>query len=203
MESGIFRAGVLPGAPSTEDEIRMLLCYMLEGAGEPLSFDQLFDALSEGSLVNYFELIEELRYLEELGGLAARKAGGGQKLYRVTERGSKIAAEFERQIPLSARERALSSVKKVLARERRKREVKTSRAPSGGGFVLELAIPDAPKTDNELISIRVFVPAKEECDLLEARFLNAPATVYKGVMALLSGDEEMLGKIFTDEDRLF
>ncbi|HHY53059.1 MAG TPA: hypothetical protein GX499_07435, partial [Clostridiales bacterium] len=42
---------------------------------------------------------------------------------------------------------------------------------------------------------------RQECELMKKRFLNAPLTVYKGVMALLTGNEQVLGTIFSSDER--
>ncbi len=47
MANDIFMAGVAPGSPSSEDEVKMLLCFILSGIGQPISFTQLYDAMSE------------------------------------------------------------------------------------------------------------------------------------------------------------
>jgi hypothetical protein len=200
MESDIFRAGVAPGSPSTDIEIKMLLCHLLSHLEEPIHFTQLHEALSEHSLVNYFELVQALDDLCQLGQLSVCDEQGTQQ-YRITSLGREIGAEFERTLPLSMREKALDSTRRVLERHRRLTEVNIKETPCpAGGFLLELSIPDK---DGELIGLRVFAPTRQECDLMKKRFLNAPLTIYKGVMALLTGNEQVLGTIFSDERKLF
>ncbi len=198
MDSDIFRAGVAPGSPSTDVEIKMLLCYLLSHIEEPIGFTQLHEALSEHSLVNYFELVQALDDLCQLGQLSVTEEQGVQ-LYRITPLGREIGIEFKRTLPLSIREKALDATRRAIERHRRLTEVNIKETPCpGGGFQLELSIPDK---DGELIGLRVFAPTRQECELMKKRFLNAPLTVYKGVMALLTGNEQVLGTIFSSDER--
>lgn len=199
MESDIFKAGVRPGSPSSEVEIKMLLCYLLAMTPQPLSFDQIYGSLSEHELVNYFELGSALEKLLSSGHLSVQNHTPPLR-YMITDLGSKTADEFEKNIPITLREKAISAAKLTLAREKRLGEVKVSQTPCVGGFSLELTIPE---DKGELLSLRMFVPTSRECERLRRNFLNSPQTIYKGIVALLSGDERVLGEIFTKEDKLF
>jgi len=200
MEGDIFRAGVRPGSPGTEVEVKMLLCYVLSSLERAMTFDQLYEALSDHGLVNYFELIHVLDKLLETGHLLAIAPPGSPALYIATDLGTKTGKEFEKNLPLTVREKSLASCRRLLARERRLREVKVSEIPCENGFMLDFAIPD---DRGEFLALRVFSPTRQECELLKKRFLNAPLTVYKGIIALLTGDEKVLGEVFTREEPLF
>jgi hypothetical protein len=194
MQNEIFRAGVRPGAPGCEDEIKILLCYIIGRVGE-ISFDQLYDALCGHSLVNYFELVSILEKLVGLDHLTSCPEG-----YGATELGRAAALEFERKLPVSVREKALLAAQNALLREKRRHEVKIAETPHGDGFMIDLSIPE---NTSDLLLLRVFAPTKEDCRRIKTRFLNAPLTIYKGVTALLSGDEKILGEIFEKEEKLF
>ena len=73
MAGNAFTAGVKPGGLTTSTEIRILLCYLIQHAGTPLSQGELETALLGEELVNYFELASNLSDLLEQG--FARKTG--------------------------------------------------------------------------------------------------------------------------------
>jgi len=201
LEQDVFMAGVRPGSPSTQTEIKMLLCYILSKIGQTMSFEQLYEVLSENSLVNYFELVEALDRLEETGHLLREQADGGV-LFSVTPVGEQAGREFQSALPLSVRERALVSAERLVARIARRREmsVLTEAAPDGG-YHLHLSIP---QESGALISFSLYAPNKEQCELMRRRFLNAPRFIYKGVLALLTGDRDMLDELFPPpEEQLF
>ena len=65
MAGNAFTAGVKPGGLTTSTEIRILLCYLIQHAGTPLSQGELETALLGEELVNYFELASNLSDLLE------------------------------------------------------------------------------------------------------------------------------------------
>lgn len=67
MAGNAFTAGVKPGGLTTSTEIRILLCYLIQHAGTPLSQGELETALLGEELVNYFELASNLSDLLEQG----------------------------------------------------------------------------------------------------------------------------------------
>jgi len=205
MESDIFRAGVRPGSPGSEDEVKIMLCYTLSNIERPIGFDQLFDALSAHELVNYFELAQTLDKLAQTGHITAE--GGPPAKYTATALGAATGKELEKSLPLTVREKAVSACRLLQGRERRLGEVRINKTPCEGGFILELALPDEATAPDglggELLCVRVFAATQQDCERLSRRFLNAPLTVYKGIVALLSADEQVLGEIFTREPPLF
>ena len=54
MQSEAFMAGVIPGAPNTDYEVRILICWLLREIGTPVTPEQLNTALTGEGLVNYF-----------------------------------------------------------------------------------------------------------------------------------------------------
>ena len=67
MAGNAFTAGVKPGGLTTSTEIRILLCYLIQHAGTPLSQGELETALLGEEHVNYFELASNLSDLLEQG----------------------------------------------------------------------------------------------------------------------------------------
>lgn len=200
MDNDIFKAGVRPGSPASGDEVKMLVCYILSRAGAPMSFAQLHEAMRENDLVNYFELIHAVEGLKRTGHLRLEPEEPGAERYSVTEVGRETAEVFESSLPLAAREKAVQAAKRLLLRQQREAELRVEIRPSNGGFRLELAIPDH---DSILASFSLFVATREECEDMRRRFLNDPLFIYKGVVALLTGNDKVLGDIFPQKEKLF
>ena len=199
MESDIFRAGVRPGAPNTEVEVKMLLCYTLWRLGQPISFDQLYRGLSEHSLVNYFELTYVLEKLQASGHLSTGEQTPAA--YTTTSLGNEAGKEFEKNLPLTVREKALDACARAIAQDKRLAQVQITKTPrQGGGFTMEFALPSEA---GQLLCVQVYAPTNQECERMRRNFLNAPLSVYKGMVALLTGDEQVLGQVFTWEKPLF
>lgn len=200
MEQEIFRAGVRPGGPTTVDEIKILVCYMLSKTGAAMSFEQMHDALSEQDLVNYFDIVSAVDALERTGSIEVNTEESGCAVYSVTESGRKAAKTVTGMLPSSVRRKAAESARKLLLREKRLRELTAAISESGDGFEVRLGIPSS---DSSLVAFTLFCPTREEAELVRRRFLNDPVYIYKGVTALLTGDKNILGEIFPSEEKLF
>ncbi len=202
MMDSIFNAGVAPGSPVSQTELKTLICYILSNIQQPMSFMQLYDALTQHNLVNYFELVPALDQLCQSRHLTRTEdVSDGADYYMATSLGLETGKELTTAVPASVREKALASAQKVLRRERRKSEVRVNTIPAkNGGFIMEFAIPESK---SDLIRFSLFVPTQEECAHLKKRFFNAPLFIYQGVLALLTGNSAVLGEAVLPEEELF
>lgn len=200
MSQDIFNAGVSPGSPTTQSEIKMLLCYILSQVDSPMRFDQIHEALMENGLVNYFELVRTLEKLVRTQHIRVERAQGEADRYEATALGRDAAGEFVNVLPRSVREKALEASQKRLKRDKRASEVIVQVRKIESGFMLDLSIPDNSET---LISFSLFAPTQKQCEQIRRSFLNSPQFIYKAVMALLTGDEQVIGPLFPREEKLF
>lgn len=183
-EQEAFTAGIERGGLTTEFEIKILLCYLLEQIGQPMTFAQMNDALQAEGLVNYFEYAEAVGQLTASGHLCQQQGG-----YGLTDLGRRTAVTFERDLPLSVREKAVASARQSLLRQRLERENKVEYHKVDDGYMLTLRILDV---GSDLLSLSLFLPTAERCQQIRERFLSDPTQLYRGVVALLI-DEEMDG----------
>lgn len=199
MQDEIFKAGVQPGGPTSHTEIKALVCYILTKLGQAMSFAELHEALQEGSLVNYFELVQVIDGLVESGHLAL-EAQEGREYYQITETGVQAGREFENSLPLSVRQKALRSAERLLRRKKRESEVLIETRKADGGYYMELSIPEQT---GKLVSFTLFLPTREECERVRRRFLNDPVFIYKCVLAMLTGERDVLGELIPQVEQLF
>ncbi len=200
MEQEIFRAGVRPGGPTTNDEIKILICYILTKIGVAMSFAQIHEALEEHELVNYFELVAAVDSLAETGHIESVNVGNTAASYVVTKLGESTANEIDGLLPPVVREKAVDAADKLLRRKKREQDVVAQIAEAGDGYEVKLSIPNE---NVSLVAFTVFCPTKEEAELVRKRFLNDPTFIYIGTLALLTGDKDVLGEIFPSKEVLF
>ena len=92
-----FTAGIRPGGLTEGREIRILICHILTELGEPMSFDEMTEAVLADGTANYFEFADALAELRESGCVVAFKTESGINEYTVTESGkAAVLAELER-----------------------------------------------------------------------------------------------------------
>lgn len=201
MERDVFLAGVRPGGLTTSDEIKMLVCYVLSKVPAAMSFAQLHETLAEHELVNYFELVQAIDQLLHSGHIASRQDDAGADWYTSTPLGDDAAVVFKTDLPASARDKAFRTATLIARRHKRESEVKIEVSErESGGFTVEMSIPNG---GGDLIAFSLFCPTREECESVRRRFLNDPAYIYKVVVALLTGDEGVLGDLLPEKEKLF
>ena len=54
MEYDAFTAGIEPGGLRTKNDIRIMVCYILNSVKAPLSKENILNILQEKGLANYF-----------------------------------------------------------------------------------------------------------------------------------------------------
>lgn len=199
LEREIFSAGTAPGSPTTSNEIKTLICIILSEMGGTMSFSQIHETVSENTLVNYFELVDTLDSLIDSGHVK-RSAADDIDYFAITDLGEKTAYTLDNSLPASVRLKAVEAANKVVARQNRLEEVRAEITRLDGGFQLEIAIPEL-KTN--LVSFKLYAPTRDEAEKIRRNFLNDPIYIYKAIMALLSGDADVLGDLEKEPDKLF
>ncbi|MEG2073591.1 MAG: DUF4364 family protein, partial [Angelakisella sp.] len=127
-------------------------------------------------------------------------AEASKGLYTVSELGAATASTFEADLPTAVRERAMASLGGIQKLLRRQEENHVEIAKTDDGFELSMTITDI---GTNLMSIKLFMPTMERCEAIRRLFLNDPLVVYKGVLALLTGDMKTVGELIPSGENLF
>ena len=179
-----FSAGVRFGGLTDRTEIKILICYLLSGAKQPLTEQQLVDTIIGQQLVNYFELLDALSHLTEQQ-LICENDG----MYTITEDGKEISRQLEKVLPFSVRERAYKAVIEILQYETLKRQNKTTITPvEGGGFNLNCTIEDK---NFVVFSCDLFMPNEKSALLAQESFIKYGQDIFKCVLGITTDNPNM------------
>ena len=178
-----FLGGVEPGGLTDRFEVKILVCYLLDQVNLPLSAQMISDILLNRGLVNYFELSAALTELLQNGYLVPIHLEGKPQQYNLSAKGKQMLETLGRNIPLSVREKAVDSATELLLRKRREEQNKVTIAQVEDGYTITLQMLDI---GSELMSLKLFVPDKEQAEQIKERFFKDPARVYKGILELLT-----------------
>ena len=206
--TGVVKAGVDPGGPNYDFQIKILICYLLAYIKAPLSLEQLSETFVMGGMVNYFELIKAVSELVDTGHLLKVKTNplsvlesfkypeAEMKLaeetsktdyYEISEEGKQIAEIFEKDIPLSLREKSAKNAEEILKRLKAEAENRVSIRKTDDGYMVEVKIVDL---GSNLLEMSLFSPTRDHAEFIKNNFLKDPSAFYKGVMNLLGGEIE-------------
>ena len=189
-----FSAGVRFGGLTDRTEIKILICYLLTEAKQPLSEQQIIDTVIGQQLVNYFELLDALSHLSEQQ-LISEKDG----MYTITDDGIEISRQLEKALPFSVRERAYKAVIEILQYETLKRQNKTRiTAVDGGGFNLNCTIEDE---NFVLFSCDIFMPNEKSALLAQESFIKHGQDIFRCVLGITTGNPQMYKEFLENPDK--
>ena len=179
-----FTAGVEPGGLNNSQEIRILLCYMLDTVGQPMNRDDVTEIILAGGMANYFDTedaIEELIRLQHLAQ-ADRKIA-------TTVTGAQIGQSLKVRVPYTLRQRSVEAALKLLKRYEVQRDNKVDiRKLEEGGYAVTCAVQDRGR---DLLSVTLRVADNLQAEQIKEHFLADPSLLFRGNLAILTGDSAL------------
>lgn len=182
MSRDAFTGGVEPGGLWTQNDIRILLCYILASVDAPLSGESISQIIQGKALANYFEVGDALAALLRQGNIAQDEDG----LYTVTASGREIAGNLDATLPLSVRDKALEAAMRLMADAKARRENRVEIAETEKGYQITCHISGG---EMELMSVSLYAPDWNGAKLIERNFYQNPEAVYRLLLSSLTGDE--------------
>lgn len=184
-EFNAFTGGVEPGGLRSQNDIRILICYLLTSVNAPLSADDISKILQEKALANYFEIGDALSSLCIKENIRKNENGD----YEILPPGREIARELDTVLPLSVRDKALESAVTLLSRARNEWEnrVELDEMPAGG-YQVTMHVSGG---DFDMMRLSLQVPDKKQAKLVKENFHRDPLRVYSLLLAALTGNKEL------------
>ena len=192
MKQDAFTGGVEPGGLWNRNDIRILICYILNSVNAPLTGDSISEILQGKALANYFEVGDALAALQKLGNVAKDENG----CYFVTETGREIADSLDATLPLSVRDKALEAAFTLLADARAQRENRVDVEKMENGCRVTCHISGGGGMD--LMAVSLYVPDEAQAEMVKRNFHRDPAGVYKLLLSSLTGDTAYAKSFFEE-----
>ncbi len=180
MARDAFTGGVEPGGLWNQNDIRILICYVLNSVDAPLSREDIGELLQQKALANYFEAGGALGALEGLGHIAVEDG-----LCLIRDTGREIARTLGDTLPLSVREKALEAALVLLARARVERENRVEIEEGEKGFQVRCHISGG---ELDLMTVSLYVPDRPQAELVRRNFHKDPEGAYRLLLSFLTGD---------------
>ena len=168
-----FSAGVEPGGLYTSQEIKILICYMLLGVGEPMERQMVTELIAGNGMANFFETAAAV---DELGRIS------------LTETGRQVGDTLAGMIPYTLRERSVKAALQLLTRIRREQENTVELEKLDHGYRVTCTIQDSA---SPLMSVSLRVADDMQAGLIRENFLDDPTLLYRSLLAILTGDAGM------------
>lgn len=175
-----FDAGVQPGGLHSLHEIKILICYLLMSAEEPLSREAISNILCEYGMANFFDISAAIDELLSLHHLTEETDGR----FSVSDTGKHIAATLSDMIPYTLRERSVRAALQLSARRRNERENRVDIETTDSGCTVTCTIGSV---GTPLLTFTLLVADELQAHLIRDRFLDNPLRLYQSVIAQLTG----------------
>ena len=204
------------------NEIKIFILYLLDKIGYPLDYPSIGTIMIKDGVVNFFDFAECFFALVEAGhireiypdgdapeadplpddpnvppfeGVPAEQDGADEdavrprKLYEVTETGHRVAIGLGDSIMGSVRERSYVSALRHLSLKKRGAKIESSVTPEGDAYSVNCTVTDK---DGCALDIRVRADSRYQADRMTANFEERPEVVFRGIVALLTGDVDFI-----------
>lgn len=172
-----------------ENEIKIFVLYLMVNIGRPLEYDDINDIVMQDGFVGGIDFADCFADLLENGNIKEIH-DVGKVYYKVSERGLQIVENLQSDLMSSVKTQGLKSAMRMLDFKARGASIETSFEPRADGrFDLSCSIKDGGQTTLEL---KVVAETASQLELMRYQFRENPEQVYKGVLALLTGEIDYL-----------
>ena len=180
-----FSSGVEPGGLYSSQEIKILICYMLMGINEPMPLQSVLDIISGNGMANLFETSAAIDELVRLHHVTENE----EHSLLLSDTGKNVATTLFSMIPYTLRERSVKAALQLLTRIRREQENTVAIEKLDHGTSITCTIDDV---DSPMMGITLRVADDFQAQLIKENFLNEPTLLYRSVMAILTGDAQLI-----------
>ncbi|MBQ9545468.1 MAG: DUF4364 family protein [Clostridia bacterium] len=174
----------LPDRINDDYTIKVIILYLLRELGRPLSFSALSEIIIYDGKVNYFVFASCLVDLADRG-----MVDRNNDVYSINALGLELLGEVEDGLLDSVKTRMLRSAARVFAFNRSGSVITSDIVPKNDGYDLLCTIKD---NKYDLVELKLYVDTKEEAEFLKSHFDDNAEIVYRGILALLSGEVKLL-----------
>jgi hypothetical protein len=165
-------------------QIKVFILYLLKNIREPLEYKIINDMVMQDGFVSSRDFPICFCELLDLGQIVEERIDG-RMYYRISELGAQSVSSVEFNLYDSVKEKALRSAHRLLAFYKTGNMINAEITPEGEGYMVKCSITDKDKT---LLDLNVYLTDDSYAEVMKENFTERAEVIYKGVLALLSGD---------------
>lgn len=171
-------------------DVKIFILYLMRNIGYPLPFTDIDVIVRQDGIVDYLSFSECFFELLETGNIREEKTQEGAFVYRITEQGAHVAEHLQSSLLELIRTTSLQSALRMLSFQKRGCRCHADEEQlSDGRYRLTCSIMEH---DSVLLSICVKVDTREQLEQMKQNFYARPEVIFRGAMALLSGEMNYL-----------
>lgn len=190
-----FNNGVAPGGLRDKEQIKVLICYLMDNTDTAISMDFICGVLQKCGAANYFEASEGFGELTANGQLEAD--GKDAQTYRISESGRFIVKNLADELPASVKDRTLEKYRQALRQRDIKQDNEVKLKTKNSRSYVECTVNDGK---NQLLQISMYAPNAEQASVVKNVFYNNTDVIYQAVVALMTGDKKTALNVIATAD---
>lgn len=197
-----------------DDEIKIFILYLLDKIGYPLDYPSIGSIMMQDGIVNFFDFAQCFFALVDAGHIREIVTDGTERfevgdeakvlesedeeseyepsstvLYEVTETGRQVARVLSESLMVAVREKSYRSALRHLSFARKGAYIDQKYRPDGEGFLVTCSIKDP---NGVIMDLTVRADSEYQLKRMMNNYAERPEVVFRGVVALLSGDVNYL-----------
>ncbi|MFI3206103.1 MAG: DUF4364 family protein [Clostridia bacterium] len=186
-----FSAEVEPGGLTSQNDIKILVCYLVKSVPNVLKDTNIAQILRDKGLANYFEIMDAISALTKKGHIIKDE----NDFFSLSETGMSIALSLDYSLPKSVRDKALESAFAMLKHAKIEKENPVDIISTDSGFDVTCHVKGG---DFDMMKISLYAPDKEQAEMIKKNFQKDPEYVYSLMLSALVGDKEYVKSLFEE-----
>lgn len=179
---------------SDKNYVKVFILFLLKNLDRPLDYNMINDVALYDGYVGYIDFATCFAELLD-DGLIEEIKGADDELdtYRITPRGANVADGLSDDIFSEIRSRSLKTALRLVSFKEREADFdfKKEEIPDeeGGGILVTCSIREKKSV---VCSVSVKVDSPTRAEMIRKNFSDHPEVIYRGALALLSGDVNLI-----------
>ena len=180
-----------------KSDIKIFILYLLAQLERPLDYVTLHDICVQDEFVNQFDFMAEFYELIEMKALEMKAEENGEETVRLTHKGRETAETMKDRILPEILDRAVRSALQLLSFKAQGLTAHSSIEEIGGGkYVLTCKIGGR---DGDHMETKLMLESLRQAERMRINFDERSEFIYRGIMALLSGNMNYLAEGWSDD----
>ncbi len=173
--------------------VKVFLLYLMKNIDRPLDFNMINDVAMYDGYVEYIDFATCFAELLDDGLLQEITSEEELPRYRITPKGVSVADGLSDDIFAEIRSRSLKTAFRLVSFKEREIELDFKSEPvpaeEGGGALVTCTVYEKKRT---VCSVTVKADSPARAEAIRRNFYEHPDVIYKGSLALLSGDVNLI-----------
>ena len=180
-----------------KSDIKIFILYLLTQLERPLDYITLHDICVQDEFVNQFDFVEEFYELLDMKALEMKAEENGEERVHLTRKGRETAETMKDRILPEILDHAVRSALQLISFKSRGLAARSSIEDIGGGkYMLTCKIGGA---DGDHMETKLVLESLRQAERMRINFDERSEFIYRGIMALLSGNMNYLAESWSDD----